>query len=75
MKRKPVQPPTSDSLFSIRDLRKKLRLSPARIYDLVARGEFPKQIKIGRSALWVESEIRAWMNAKKAERAAERRTA
>jgi prophage regulatory protein len=34
----------------------------ATIYQLMRKGEFPKQVKMGeRSAGWVESEIEAWV--------------
>jgi prophage regulatory protein len=36
-------------------------LGRATIYELIDRGEFPGQVKIGlRAAAWVESEIIAW---------------
>lgn len=58
----------TDNLLSVPDLRKKTRLSRSRIYALVAAGQFPKQIRIGRSSLWLESEVGAWIKARKAER-------
>ena len=40
-------------------------LSRSKIYDLVAREQFPRQIKIGARAVgWVEADIEAWINAK-----------
>jgi prophage regulatory protein len=33
------------------------------IYHYIAAGQFPKPIKLGeRSAAWIESEVRQWMN-------------
>ena len=47
------------------------RRSRSRIYDDMERGDFPKAVKIGpRSVAWVESEVRDWLNARVAERAA-----
>lgn len=38
------------------------------IYALMAGGEFPRQIKLGRRAsAWKESSVRSWVNARIAE--------
>jgi prophage regulatory protein len=38
-------------------------LSRATVYRLIAKGEFPKQIKLGpRSSGWLESEIDSWIS-------------
>lgn len=38
------------------------RSSRSHIYALIAKGEFPAPIKLGRrSARWLESEVQAWM--------------
>lgn len=40
-------------------------LSRSKIYDLVAREEFPRPVKIGvRAVGWVEADIAAWINQK-----------
>ena len=40
-------------------------LSRSKIYDLITRDEFPRQIKIGARAVgWVEADIAAWINQK-----------
>ncbi|KAA9005944.1 helix-turn-helix transcriptional regulator [Histidinibacterium aquaticum] len=40
-------------------------LSRSSIYDMMARGEFPKPVKIGRRAVaWREGDIVAWLNAR-----------
>ena len=31
------------------------------VYELIAKGEFPQQMKIRRRVYWVEAEIVAWM--------------
>lgn len=39
------------------------------IYELMARGHFPKPIRLGARAVgWLESEITAWQRARVAER-------
>lgn len=43
-------------------------LSIPTIYRHIRCGEFPKPIKLGRASRWVESELIAWLEAKKAER-------
>lgn len=40
-------------------------LSRSKIYDLVAREQFPRPIKIGARAVgWIEADIAAWINQK-----------
>ena len=40
-------------------------LSRSHIYDLISRGEFPRQYKLsGRVSGWLESEIRDWVTVK-----------
>ena len=36
-------------------------LGTTAIYEKMKRGEFPKQIKLGRLSGWVESEIQEWI--------------
>jgi prophage regulatory protein len=40
------------------------------IYDAIARGDFPRPAKLGRVSAWPESEVRRWIDARLAERAA-----
>ncbi|WP_291994119.1 AlpA family transcriptional regulator [Candidatus Accumulibacter sp. ACC003] len=37
-------------------------LGRSSIYDKIKRGEFPKQIKLGRSSGWVEAEVQTWIS-------------
>ena len=40
-------------------------LSRSHIYDLISRGEFPRQYKLsGRVSGWLDSEIRDWVTVK-----------
>jgi predicted DNA-binding transcriptional regulator AlpA len=34
----------------------------SRLYALIARGEFPAPLKIGKSSRWVRAEIDAWLS-------------
>ena len=46
------------------------RRSRTRIYTDMDAGRFPKPVKLGaRSVAWVESEVRAWVDARITERA------
>lgn len=40
----------------------------AQMYALIARGEFPKPVKLGRAARWERGEVQAWMRAKMEQR-------
>ena len=36
-------------------------LGTTAIYDKIKKGEFPRQIKLGRLSGWVESEVHDWI--------------
>lgn len=41
-------------------------LSTTTIYDLMAKGQFPRPVKLtGRAVAWPESEISAWLESRK----------
>jgi prophage regulatory protein len=43
---------------------KKLQVSSAKLYDMVARGQFPKPFSLvpnGRSVGWIEHEVDQWV--------------
>ncbi|MNE00877.1 Prophage CP4-57 regulatory protein (AlpA) [compost metagenome] len=54
----------------MREATKKTGLSKSSIYDLMAKGLFPKTVNLcsGRSVAFVEAEIDAWMAARIAAR-------
>lgn len=37
-------------------------LGTTAIYDKIKKGEFPRQIKLGRLSGWVESEVQEWIS-------------
>ena len=37
-------------------------LGTTAIYDKIKKGEFPRQVKLGRVSGWVESEVQDWIN-------------
>lgn len=39
----------------------KVGMAAPTIYELIRKGEFPAPVKRGRSSLWIESEIDAWI--------------
>lgn len=40
-------------------------LSPSTIYDMAAKGRFPRPIKISaRASAWIEDEVQDWIEAK-----------
>ena len=38
-------------------------LCRASVYSMIANGEFPAPVKIGRRSAWLEHEVSAWMDA------------
>ena len=44
-------------------------LGRSTIYDLMAKGQFPRPVKLtGRAVAWPESEVAAWLESRKADR-------
>lgn len=54
------QPPTR--ILRLPDLKAKIRLGRSAIYDMISRGEFPRQVQLSaRTSGWVESEVDIWI--------------
>ena len=54
-----------------KDVEAIIGLSRSTIYALMATGDFPRPIKLGARAVgWFESDIEAWLEARKAARVA-----
>ena len=49
-------------IFRRKDLEERLKLSRSSIYAMMAEGEFPKPIRLGRRALgWLSDDIEKWL--------------
>lgn len=56
--------PTSllnDKFVDMEFITKLTGLTDKFFYKLIKDGRFPKQIKLGRSSRWLESEVEAWL--------------
>lgn len=54
----------SPRILRMKDLPAKVGFAPSTIYELVAKGEFPKPFKLmpgGRAAGWLESTVDEWL--------------
>lgn len=49
-------------LIRLPQVKSMVGLGRSSIYDKIKRGEFPKQIKLGRSSGWVEAEVQEWIS-------------
>jgi prophage regulatory protein len=57
--------------LKLSEVQKRVPRSRSRIYEDMAKGEFPRPVKLGpRSVAWLESDIDAWLAARVAEREA-----
>lgn len=54
----------SKSLLRIGDVVASLSLSRSAIYQSVALGTFPPQVRLGGSARWIAAEVRQWLDAR-----------
>jgi prophage regulatory protein len=60
---------TTERFLRIRQVRDITGLPQSSIYEAITKSEFPRQVRLGRQRVgWLESEIRAWQNARIAER-------
>jgi len=49
-------------IFRRKDLEERLKLSRSSIYAMMATGEFPKPIRLGRRAVgWLSGDIEKWL--------------
>jgi prophage regulatory protein len=60
----------------IEDVQLETGLPRSTIYEKVAKGEFPKSVKLSaRRSAWLEAEVAAWLQARIAERDASKKRA
>ena len=52
---------SSETLLTFPQVSARVGLGSTTIYARMACGTFPKQVKVGGGARWVESEIDAWI--------------
>jgi prophage regulatory protein len=58
----------SPKLISLPAVLERVPLCKARVYQLIATGEFPRPVKIGKRSTWLEHEVAAWIVALAARR-------
>lgn len=46
-----------DSLIRLNEVLKRTGLSKTTLYELIKQGNFPQQVKLGRTSLWSENEV------------------
>jgi prophage regulatory protein len=59
-----------DRLLRLPEVQKLTGLGRTFIYQATANKSFPMLVKLGRASAWPESEVLAWVEARKAERMA-----
>lgn len=67
--KQPPAPNTSVQILRHRQVRDRLQVSSAKLFDMVARGLFPKPFPLvagGRAVGWLESDVDCWILARKA---------
>ena len=50
-----------DRIIRLPEVLERVSLSRTTIYQKIQEGSFPKQLKLGRTSGWLESEIDAWI--------------
>jgi prophage regulatory protein len=60
----------SRKLLDLRAVLARVPVSRARLYQLVKAGEFPRQVRVGGRAFWLEREVDAWVDTLAEQRAA-----
>jgi prophage regulatory protein len=60
---------TAETFLRIRDVHRITGLPTSSIYELMSKGRFPRQVRLGpQRVCWVEAEILEWQRARIAER-------
>jgi prophage regulatory protein len=57
-----VAAPSSRKLLNLPTVLARVPVSRARVYQLIAAGEFPRQVKVGARSAWIESEVDQWVD-------------
>ncbi len=58
-----------DDIIRMPEVKQKTGLSESTIYEMIADGKFPKNIKLGpRASGWIYKEVAAWVQQRIAER-------
>jgi len=60
-----------ERLVGITEVESQVALKKSTLYELMALGQFPAPIKVGRASRWLVSEVQAWID----ERASQRKSA
>ena len=68
---KSSHPSFPPALLAFEPLSHYVSFGRSRIYQLIAAGEFPQPIKVGKSSRWVKAEIDAWISKQAATQQAE----
>ena len=68
---KSSHPSSPPALLAFEPLSHYVSFGRSRIYQLIAAGEFPQPIKVGKSSRWVKAEIDAWISKQAATQQAE----
>lgn len=54
-----------EAFIKLKEVQKRCSLSKTKIYDMMKKDEFPKNVLISiKCVVWLESEIDAWMQTK-----------
>lgn len=64
-----ITPDVSVQVVRHNQICKKLQISSAKLFDMVARGHFPKPFTLvpgGRAVGWLEGDVDAWVLSRKA---------
>ena len=56
----------NDRFLRLPDVLDRTALSRSVVYRYMQAGEFPKQIKLGSTAVWSEQQVNQWIEEKKA---------
>jgi prophage regulatory protein len=52
----------SQRLIRLPEVKALVGLGTTSIYDKIKKGEFPKQVKLGRLSGWIEAEVEGWIS-------------
>ena len=54
-----------DRFIKLQEVLDRIGLSSTSLYNFIAQGRFPAQIKLGRTSVWSENAVNQWMEEQK----------
>ena len=63
---------TTTTIWRLPEVLRRTGLSRSTIYEMISRGDFPRQVKLGRRAVgWIANDVDEWIRSKVSSRSSD----